>query len=140
RGGRALLQLQGPAQLQEQAAAGLAAALSRGRRGSQPRAGAARCQAAHRPRAEGVRAMFRACLAAALFLSAVPSGPAACAAGPGGSLDGGQIPDPVVLAPSGPAVATVVLFSGGGGWSDSDAAVAKRLQGAGAAVIGIDLP
>ncbi|HRO09887.1 AcvB/VirJ family lysyl-phosphatidylglycerol hydrolase [Amaricoccus sp.] len=84
--------------------------------------------------------MFRACLAAALFLSAVPSGPAACAAGPGGSLDGGQIPDPVVLAPSGPAVATVVLFSGGGGWSDSDAAVAKRLQGAGAAVIGIDLP
>lgn len=55
-------------------------------------------------------------------------------------FDTGQIPKPVILTPSGPAEATVVLFSSDGGWSDTDAATAARLQAAGAAVVGIDLP
>ena len=57
-----------------------------------------------------------------------------------GDFDTGQIPKPVILTPSGPADATVILFSSETGWSDGDAATARRLQAAGAAVVGIDLP
>ena len=55
-------------------------------------------------------------------------------------FDPGLIPDPVVLMPSGPSAGTVFLFSDHDGWSDADAATAQRLQHAGAAVVGIDLP
>lgn len=55
-------------------------------------------------------------------------------------FDPGLIPAPQVLMPAGPAAGTVFLFSDAGGWSDADAALAARLQHAGAAVVGIDLP
>lgn len=79
------------------------------------------------------------CLAAALGL-AVACGAPARAEGAPPDFDPGLIPDPVVLMPAGPSVGTVFLFSDHGGWSDADAATAQRLQHAGAAVVGIDLP
>lgn len=56
------------------------------------------------------------------------------------AFDPGQLPDPVLLMPDGPATGTVFLLSDAGGWSEADAAVAARLQHANAVVIGIDLP
>ncbi len=46
----------------------------------------------------------------------------------------------MVLLPDGPARDAIMLFSSEAGWSASDAATATRLQKAGAAVVGIDLP
>lgn len=56
------------------------------------------------------------------------------------AFDTGQIPDPVILLPEGPAQGSVMLFSSGDGWDGGDAAIAARLRSEGAAVVGIDLP
>ena len=56
------------------------------------------------------------------------------------TFDTGQIPDPVILLPDGPAQGSVVLFSSEDGWNSEDDALAARLQADGAAVVGIDLP
>lgn len=56
------------------------------------------------------------------------------------TFDTGQIPDPVILLPDGPAQGSVVLFSSEDGWNSEDDALAARLQAEGAAVVGIDLP
>lgn len=65
----------------------------------------------------------------------------ASVAGPAApDFDPGQIPDPVVRMPEGPATGTVFLFSDAGGWGDAEELLASRLQHANAVVIGIDLP
>ena len=56
------------------------------------------------------------------------------------TFDTGQIPDPVILLPDGPAQGSVMLFSSEDGWTSEDDALAARLQAEGAAVVGIDLP
>lgn len=68
-----------------------------------------------------------------------------CLAGPvladdAPTFDTGQIPDPVILLPDGPAQGSVMLFSSEDGWNSEDDALAARLQSEGAAVVGIDLP
>lgn len=69
----------------------------------------------------------------------------ACLAGPAvaddaPTFDTGQIPDPVIALPEGPAQGSVMLFSSEDGWNSEDDALAARLQAEGAAVVGIDLP
>lgn len=59
---------------------------------------------------------------------------------PARTFDTGQIPDPVILLPDGPALGSIMLFSSEDGWSSEDDALAARLQAEGAAVVGIDLP
>ncbi|MCA8878352.1 MAG: virulence factor family protein [Rhodobacteraceae bacterium] len=55
-------------------------------------------------------------------------------------LDPGLIPAPQLYLPGGPAAGMVFLFSGAAGWGANEDGVATRLQHAGAAVVGIDLP
>lgn len=82
-----------------------------------------------------LKGLLACLLAASLAAAPVAAGDAA----PVG-FDPGLIPDPRVLMPAGPAAGTVFLFSDHQGWGDADAALAERLQQAGAAVVGIDLP
>jgi type IV secretory pathway VirJ component len=56
------------------------------------------------------------------------------------TFDTGQIPDPEILLPDGPAQGSVMLFSSENGWNSEDHALAVRLRAEGAAVVGIDLP
>ncbi len=79
-----------------------------------------------------------ASLAAALCLMAGAA--TAQTAPPAQTFDTGQIPDPVILLPDGPALGSVMLFSSEDGWTSEDDALAARLQAEGAAVVGIDLP
>jgi type IV secretory pathway VirJ component len=75
-----------------------------------------------------------------LVLAAALAAPLAAGAADAPAFDPGQLPDPVVLMPDGPATGTVFLISGAAGWGDAEAALAARLQHANAAVVGIDLP
>lgn len=71
-------------------------------------------------------------------IAAVAAGPALADQAP--TFDTGQIPDPVILLPDGPAQGSLFLFSSEDGWNSEDDALAARLQAEGAAVVGIDLP
>ncbi len=111
--------------------------LPRGGRRGQPGAGAPGRGATDRPGSEGGKVMRR--LAPWLVMAAVLG---VGGAAPGGTpgFDPGQIPDPVILLPDGPATGAVLMFSSDAGWSPADGALAARLRSAGAAVVGIDLP
>ncbi len=84
--------------------------------------------------------MRLACAGTALAAGLLAAGLLAAAPGWPAEFDTGQIPDPKILLPHGPATQAIMLLSSEAGWSDSDAATAEHLRAAGAAVVGIDLP
>ena len=76
----------------------------------------------------------------ALAAAALATGLLAATAPRAADFDTGQIPDPKILLPHGPATQVIMLLSSEAGWSASDSATAEHLRAAGAAVVGIDLP
>jgi len=81
------------------------------------------------------KTMVRTALVACLFLSSTGA-----RAQDASGFDTGMIPAPHIMMPDGALAAAVFLISDKTGWSEKEDALAKTLTGAGALVIGIDLP
>lgn len=81
---------------------------------------------------------MRALLAALACLGA--SGAWASETTAADDFSAGAIARPVVSFPSGTAKATVLLVSDEAGWGETEAGIATELTGAGAIVVGVDLP